>query len=42
MVRIGFPARELRETVAPPYGWLAAHLNMGKASSVRVFISRRN
>ena len=35
-------ARELRETVAPPYGWLAEHLNMGKASSVRVYISRRN
>ena len=35
-------ARTLRATVAPPYRWLAEHLNMGQASSVRVYLSRND
>jgi hypothetical protein len=35
-------ARTLRETVAPSYGGLAEHLCMGKAASLRVYLSRGN
>jgi hypothetical protein len=31
-------ARQLRDTVAPPYRWLAGKLWMGQPSSVRAYV----
>ena len=35
-------ARKLRASVAPPFAWLASSLNMGKPSSVRVYLCQTN
>jgi REP element-mobilizing transposase RayT len=35
-------ARQLRETVAPPYAWLAGNLWLGRPSSVRAYVHAAN
>jgi hypothetical protein len=35
-------ARQLRDTVAPPYSWLAGELWMGQPSSVRAYVLSAN